>query len=85
MLVRSLSSSVTDGDIMEIEHANYRSLKEQCFQGLIFWRNTDCQEKTALEILKALRKGLAEFRWNKVAGTLHQRRVALYSTVTRVM
>lgn len=70
MLVRSLSSSVTDGDIMEIEHANPKSLKEQCVQGLYFWRSKDCQGKTPLEILKALQKVLAESRMMQAAGRL---------------
>lgn len=71
MLVISLSSSITDGDLEDIKQANRDSLKEQCFQSLKCWRNKDCQEKTTLEILKALRKGLADFQLNKAAGILH--------------
>lgn len=76
-ILRFLASFDPESDIKQIVNANVNNLREQCYQGLIIWKNEDCKSNPPLKTLETLQKALKEQKMVLVAGKPTERMAAV--------
>ena len=69
MLARGFSEqSISEADILAIEHKYDRDLKEQCYQALCLWQSEATGTLKPKEVLVVLRRTLVQRGFREVAG-----------------